>query len=56
MWICDNNNVPNNCAAGLTSVPALLPGVLVVWQGAVAVGPVRQAAFLFHDVQLVLVI
>lgn len=40
----------------LTSVPAVLPGVLVVWQGAVAVGPVRQAAFLLHDVQLVLVI
>lgn len=45
-----------NCAAGLTSVPALFPGVLIVWQGAVAVGPVRQAAFLLHNVQLVFVI
>lgn len=52
---CDNN-VPHEHAPGLTSVPAALPGVLVFWQGAVAVGPVSQAAFLLHNVQLVLVI
>ena len=56
--MCDDNNNASceSVASGLTSVPAALPGVLVVWQGAVAVGPVRQAAFLLHDVQLVLVI
>lgn len=39
----------------LTSVP-VLPGELVIWQGAVAVGPVRRATLLLHNVQLVLVI
>lgn len=52
----DDDNVPCVCASALTSVPAGLPGVLVFRQGAVTVGPVRQAAFLLHDVQLVLVI
>lgn len=49
-------NVFNEWVPGLTSVPAMPPEVLVVWQGAVAVSPVCQAAFLLHDVQLVLII
>lgn len=61
VYLCDlvrrcDDDVPYECAPGPTSVPAALPGVLVFWQGAVAVGPVRQAAFLLHNVQLVLVI
>lgn len=40
----------------LTTVPAGLPGMLFIWQGAVAVGSVCQGAFLLHNVQLVFII